>query len=400
MKANWDEIIKWFKQSSQDLIEIINKQKQGSKLPNIDDLTFDDLDLNFWVVASRRKDGWDYQQVIFSWSDNVTNAILASSNPRVNILWNFWFNLLADVNFANNDWNDWFHTNVNPFELNLFYNPRELLLAVWWPNALDIEDIWYRSVFSETIETLNFIPEENELDHMDQWKDWDVATAIFRIYLWYYWEIDIVNLNQIIFNINSHEHINEQDKKKLSKTMVEYFISKFRSSYELNRKLVNRNEDGNDSASQSMTVRIASISLSPDWTQYWTQLTHLMPVELYEASLAKVKAIEVLLANSKISNSDKDVIIEWTLGECFEWFFTNNLKLLSDFFYIIDSLNIDQDKKEYFYKKFSSKILNDDWDLYYLNLLNKENKNYWLDEFLANPFIDEKVKSFIKEKLT
>lgn len=115
MWSDGEELIQEFKKSANKLIDIINQKRWEPKMLPIDKISIGDISKSFWIIASRKKPEWWYQEVIFSWWDNLMDAVIASSNPEINILWiNFSVLTSSRNKFLWNVWHDGDHTNYNP----------------------------------------------------------------------------------------------------------------------------------------------------------------------------------------------------------------------------------------------------------------------------------------------
>ena len=212
---NWEYIMNSFIISSQKLIKIINETRKSDPLPNIKNITFNDLKRNIWIIASRNRKDWSFQQILFSNWDNVLKAIMASTNPKFFLLWN----LLTDVNFANNNWNDGWHTNPNPWENLWFFSPSKIFQIVWWP--------WMEEKISPNIEVenCNYIPKMVEKKSYTQWEDFDIETTYLRAIIWYFWKINVSNTINMINYLSESNFLSKEQKKSAIKKLISYLKS-------------------------------------------------------------------------------------------------------------------------------------------------------------------------------
>ena len=146
-------LIDEFKNNAQRLITLINeKLPEWQRLPSIENIKIADISDTYAIIASRKTEN-TFQEVVFAGDDNLMSAIIASSNPRISLLW-----VDVDVltktknNFLGNTWNDGFHTNPNPLNYRelLSTNPKQsqqvlafnnLATSKKWDNFL--EKHWY-----------------------------------------------------------------------------------------------------------------------------------------------------------------------------------------------------------------------------------------------------------------
>lgn len=116
MFSNGEEIISTFQKTWQKLIDLVNWWN-GAKLPNIEDITIGELSGSLGIIASRKKENDQFQEVLFSWRDKLLQAIIASSNPELKI-GPLRIPVLTKTRniFYQNNWYDWDHVNYNPIE--------------------------------------------------------------------------------------------------------------------------------------------------------------------------------------------------------------------------------------------------------------------------------------------
>lgn len=232
MSWNGKKLIESFSLKAQDLITIINEsrqQKWQKLLSDIGNLKFSELSRPIGVIASRNMGGNNkFQEVLFSWDDNVMQAITASSNPWLHF-GPIQYNVVKKVRFSHNFWNDGDHTNPMPTEW-IYHFPQwnvKQISAIWGEY---MQDVAYESDFNQFTDIHLYKNDLSKDEFADfnakilmtnfRWqnKGFDKNTAELYMMLW---NIDVKNFNQVVEKLSVYkEKLSSEDWVRLFRSVI------------------------------------------------------------------------------------------------------------------------------------------------------------------------------------